>query len=411
MTVTGEHTLHGECPINWGCVLFVWITNCLAALAVSAVLIVILKRVSPAFSLVDYPDRRKRHDGVVPLCGGIAIFATFTMVMFLRNGASTLPLNFWAGLLITLLVGVVDDRNELSAIKRLVAQLFAAFILVNPLAGSTIVTGIALPPTLLIISFPLLTLVAILFVVGLINSWNMIDGVDGLAGGSAAAALFWLSVVASVKGVSELVLPTIVLLAAVCGFLVFNMRSPWVARAKIFLGDAGSTALGAAIAYFVIMLSIRANIAFSVLLWIVIVPVVDTLSLIVRRLHAGRSPLAADRCHLHHLLLDRSISPAATTIIIVGVSALCGGIGCLGIATGASNYLMTLALLIPFAAHSAFVFLSSESGVNWIQRPRSVAVSQLTSMPPMAARADLNMNHVSAPQPAKTRPGILSDAV
>jgi UDP-GlcNAc:undecaprenyl-phosphate GlcNAc-1-phosphate transferase len=401
----------GSAQINWGCVLFVWITNCLAALAVSALLIVVLKRVSPAFALVDYPDRRKRHDGVVPLCGGIAIFATFTMVMLLRDRATTLPLNFWAGLLITLLVGVVDDRNDLSALKRLAAQLVAALILVNPFAGLTIVTGIALPPALLSISFPLLTLVAILFVVGLINSWNMIDGVDGLAGGTAAVALFWLAVIASLKGLGELVLPIVVLLAAVCGFLAFNMRSPWVARAKIFLGDAGSTALGAAIAYLVIRLSMRANIAFPVLLWIVILPVLDTLSLIVRRLYGGRSPLAADRCHLHHLLLDRSISPAATTIIIVAASGLCGAIGCAGIATGASNSLMTLALLVPFSAHSAFVFSTSEMGTRWLQNSRSVTVSHLTSMPPMAVRSDLNMSHASAPPPAKTRPGILSDAV
>jgi UDP-GlcNAc:undecaprenyl-phosphate GlcNAc-1-phosphate transferase len=391
--------------------LFVWITNCLAALSVSAALIVILKKVSPAFALVDYPDLRKRHDGVVPLCGGIAIFATFTMVMLLRDRANALPLNFWMGLLITLLVGVLDDRNELSAVKRLAAQFVVALILVNPLAGTVIVTGIALPPVLLSISFPLLTLVAVLFIVGLINSWNMIDGVDGLAGGAAAVALFWLAVIASLKGAGELVLPMLVLLAAVCGFLVFNMRSPWVARAKIFLGDAGSTALGAAIAYLVISLSIRANIAFSVLLWIVIIPVLDTLSLIVRRLHAGRSPLAADRWHLHHLLLDRSISPAKTTIIIIAASAVCGGIGCAGIVAGASNFLMTVALLLPLVGHSAFVFIVSEPGTRWLQRSRTVTVSQLTSMPPMAVRPDLNVSHASAPPPAKTRPGILSDAV
>jgi UDP-GlcNAc:undecaprenyl-phosphate GlcNAc-1-phosphate transferase len=251
--------------------------------------------------------------------------------------------------------------------------------------------------------------VAVLFVVGLINSWNMIDGVDGLAGGGAAVALFWLAVIASLKGAGELVLPIVVLLAAVCGFLVFNMRSPWVARAKIFLGDAGSTALGAAIAYLVITLSIRGNIAFSVLLWIVIIPVLDTLSLIVRRLHAGRSPLAADRWHLHHLLLDRSVSPAMTTIIIIAASAICGGIGCISIVTGASNFTMTLALVVPLVAHSAFVFYASVADSGSLQR-RPAAASQLTSKPPMAVRADLNMSQASAPPATATRP-IVSDAV
>jgi UDP-GlcNAc:undecaprenyl-phosphate/decaprenyl-phosphate GlcNAc-1-phosphate transferase len=391
--------------------LFVWITNCLAALAVSALLIVVLKKVSHACSLVDYPDRRKLHDGVVPLCGGIAIFAAFAMVMLVQGNEPLLALNFWAGLLITIIVGVIDDRNELSAMKRLAAQFVAAIILVNPLSGSTIVTGIALPPALLSISFALLTVVAILFVVGLINSWNMIDGIDGLAGGSAAVALFWLAVVAGWKGADELVLPIVVLLAAVSGFLAFNMRSPWIARARIFLGDAGSTTLGAAIAYLIIRLSTHTHIAFSVLLWIVAIPVIDTLSLIVRRLYAGRSPLAADRSHLHHLLLDRSISPRATTNVILAASALCGAIGCFGIIIEASNYLMTVALLIPLTVHSAFVFLSSEAGTDWVQQSRSVAVAQLNPMPPAPMRAEIGKVHAPQPPSANNNTGMFSDAV
>lgn len=388
--------------------MLVWITNCLAALAVSALLVVILKRVSPALALVDHPDRRKQHDGVIPLCGGIAIFATFTIVMLLRESSAPLPLNFWVGLLITLLIGVLDDRYNLSAVKRLAAQLAAALMLVNPFAGSTIVTGMALPHALLGIVFPLLTIVAILFVVGLINAWNMIDGVDGLAGGCAAVALFWLAMLAWLKGVGELILPTVVLLAAVGGFLAFNMRSPWCARAKIFLGDAGSTALGAVIAYLVISLSIRANIAFPVLLWIVIVPVLDTLSLIIRRLYAGRSPLAADRCHLHHRLLDRSISPSVTTIMIVAASALCGAICCIGIVTGASNYLMTLALLVPFVIHTTFVYLTRKRAEGTPQRSSEPA-PQLSSV--TSGRADLNMSHASVQPATKPHPAILSDAV
>ncbi|MEK1886704.1 MAG: MraY family glycosyltransferase [Phyllobacterium sp.] len=390
--------------------MFAWITNVLAALIVSAALVVILKRVSPVFSLVDHPDRRKLHDGVVPLCGGIAIFATFAIVMMLHERATSLPVNFWAGLLVTLVVGVIDDRVDLPAVRRLAAQFLVALMLVNPFSGITIVTGIALPPALLAISFPLLAIVAVFFVIGLINAWNMIDGVDGLAGGCAAVALFWLSVIAAYKGVTELILPMLVLLAAVCGFLAFNMRSPWVARAKIFLGDAGSTALGAVIAYLIITLSIRANIAFTVLLWIVIVPVIDTLSLIVRRVQAGRSPLAADRWHLHHLLLDRAIPPAKTTMAIVATSGVCGGIGCMSVVLGASNLLMTFALLVPLIAHSVFVYLTPTGRLTTPQR-RPAPVPQLSVVPAGMGRPDLNINHASVQPATPPRPGILSDAV
>jgi len=390
--------------------LLTWITNCFAALLVSAALVVILKRVSPVLSLVDHPDRRKLHDGVVPLCGGIAIFATFALVMLLRDRAASLPLNFWVGLFITLIVGVIDDRTDLPAVRRLAAQFVVALTLVNPFSGSAIATGIALPQVLLAVSFPILAIVAVLFVVGLINAWNMIDGVDGLAGGCAAVSLLWLAIIASYKGVTDLILPILVLFAAVCGFLAFNMRSPWVARAKIFLGDGGSTALGAVIAYLIITLSIRANIAFPVLLWIVIVPIVDTLSLIVRRSRAGRSPFSADRWHLHHLLLDREIPPAKTTLTIIAASALCGGIACASIVMEASNLVMTLALLVPFVAHSSFVYWSRATAEPTPQR-RVNPVPQLTSIPPTAVRAELNMSHASVQPAANPRPSILSDAV
>ena len=159
----------------------------------TVLLIGFLKKTSHALALVDYPDSRKQHENVVPLCGGIAIFSAFFLVSLFSRGAAAFPVSFWIGILMVLSIGVMDDRMELSARTRLVVQFFASAILVIPLAGPSIYVANMLPLALAGSALPVLTIIAILFVIGLINSWNMVDGVDGLAGGCAAAAIFWIS--------------------------------------------------------------------------------------------------------------------------------------------------------------------------------------------------------------------------
>ncbi|MBA8878918.1 MraY family glycosyltransferase [Phyllobacterium myrsinacearum] len=388
--------------------MLLWFTNSIVALSMTVLLIVFLRKISYALALVDHPNDRKRHECVIPLCGGIAIFSAFSFVI-LSKGTGLLPTSFWAGIFVILCIGVMDDRKELSAATRLFAQLLAAGILIVPLAGSSIYVANMLPLAFVDTSAPILMIIAILFVVGLVNSWNMIDGVDGLAGGCAAFSLFWIALTASWKGLANLDLSCFVLLAAVCGFLLFNMRSRWLARANIFLGDAGSTALGATIAYLLITLSREGEIAFPVLLWIVIVPVTDTISLIVRRLYSGRNPLTADRWHLHHLLLDQAYSHSTTTNIIVASSALCGGIGFIGLIVGVPNYAMTFGLLFPVAIHSAFVFAAT--GFPSHDKPHPVKIPQFNPIAPMLLRPELDKSFVASQQPVQPSPNILSDAV
>jgi UDP-GlcNAc:undecaprenyl-phosphate GlcNAc-1-phosphate transferase len=175
-------------------------------------------------------------------------------------------------------------------------------------------------------------------------------------------ALVWLMLVAEIKDMGELILPFELLLTGLCGFLIFNMRSPWRIRASIFLGDAGSMALGATIAYGILLLaSDKSPAPFMALLWIVIIPVTDTLSLMIRRVLAGRSPMSADRWHLHHLLLDAGFMPMATTNIILVASAVCGGIGYLGIRNDVPEVVMAAGLLIPVGIHTLFVMAASGS--------------------------------------------------
>lgn len=323
-------------------------------------LIVVLRRLTPLLKLVDRPDAiRKEHKSAIPLCGGVSIFAAFSIFCFADRQPDVLGINFWLGLLVILLMGVVDDRRPLPASLRFAMQIAMAVSLVGGASIGSLSVGMLFSgnPTLFL---PVYFVVGVLFVAGLVNAWNMIDGVDGLAGGAALVALVWLMFVANFAGMTRLIMPLQILAVCLCAFLFFNMRSPWRSRASIFMGDAGSTALGATIAYIILLLATESvAVPFPALLWLVILPVTDTLSLIVRRLAAGRNPMSADRWHLHHLLLDFGLSTAATTNTLLVISAICGGIGYLGISTGMPGEVMAIGLVVPVALHTAFVLAAT----------------------------------------------------
>ncbi|SMF52802.1 UDP-GlcNAc:undecaprenyl-phosphate GlcNAc-1-phosphate transferase [Xaviernesmea oryzae] len=334
--------------------------NTIATFVLGVSLVVILRNLAVTFQLVDRPDAvRKRHRGTIPLCGGIAIFTAFAVASFIQGGPDLFGLNFWLGLLVITLIGVVDDRMPLPAVGRLIMQLAMAVTFVGGTDIGSLSLGVLLSgngPLLL----PLFYFIGVLFVTGLVNSWNMLDGVDGLAGGVAAVALIWLMIIAGSEGMTEFIPSLETLFICLCAFLVFNMRSPWRARASVFLGDAGSTALGATIAYVILLLATRSSaVSFPALLWVVIVPVVDTLSLIVRRFLAHRSPMSADRWHLHHLLLDHGLTPAATTNSLMAASAICGGIGYVGTLLNVPGEIMAIGLIVPIVVHTSFVLAAT----------------------------------------------------
>jgi UDP-GlcNAc:undecaprenyl-phosphate GlcNAc-1-phosphate transferase len=333
--------------------------NTISTFVLSVLFITVLQRASVIFSLVDHPSGRKQHHGAIPLCGGISIFSAFAIVSLLSGELQALGINFWLGLLVIVGVGVVDDRHPLPAAGRLITQLSVAAVFVAGVDFGSLSLGDLLPQNVTGL-LPAFFVIGIFFVAGLVNSWNMLDGVDGLAGGAAAVALIWLMIIAGFAGASEITIPLQMLLVGLCAFLIFNMRSPWRVRASVFLGDAGSTALGATISYSILLLATgKSGVSFPALLWIVIVPVVDTLSLMARRVLAHRSPMSADRWHLHHLLLDNGLTPAMTTNVLIMTSAVCGAIGYAGIRAHVPDGIMALGLLVPVSAHTLFVLAAT----------------------------------------------------
>jgi UDP-GlcNAc:undecaprenyl-phosphate GlcNAc-1-phosphate transferase len=169
-------------------------------------------------------------------------------------------------------------------------------------------------------------------VVGVVNSLNLIDGLDGLAGSIALVAFAWYAAVADLSGLALQHEIAVIFCGAIAGFLVFNLRFPWQARARAFLGDAGSLMLGFALAWYAIDLTQGAGRTFPPIaaLWVVLLPLADCVSVMARRITAGRSPFVADSHHIHHYLLARGFTTGQALAILVGISTLFGAVGFLG---------------------------------------------------------------------------------
>ena len=309
------------------------------------------------------------------------MFIAFGVSLMLINPQSAKAAGLLPALAALVVVGIFDDICDLQPLTKLFVQSVAAAVLIVP--GWQVIDLVAniggRQLQLGIVSLPL----SLLLIVGLINAVNMIDGVDGLAGGVVAVTLFWLAIVANVLGDQADVVKILLLFFAVLGFLLFNLPRPG-RGASVFMGDAGSMMLGASIAYFTLVLTARSglrtetsgNLSLVTVMWLLALPMIDTVSLIVQRLLAGVSPLVADRRHLHHLLLGAGIPPAQVTGLLTAVAALLGAIGFTGFALKIPDHVMALGLLVPIAAHTAFVCCRQGRGVGPVRSASDAAMSR-----------------------------------
>jgi UDP-GlcNAc:undecaprenyl-phosphate GlcNAc-1-phosphate transferase len=190
-------------------------------------------------------------------------------------------------------------------------------------------------------------------VVGVINAVNMIDGMDGLAGSTSLVSFAWYGVAATAAGLPGLAALAWVMCGGLAGFLLLNLRLPWQPRARVFLGDAGSTLLGFSLAWFAIDLTQGPGRTMPPIaaLWVVLLPLADTVSLMARRRSRGMSPFHPDREHIHHFLLAHGFSVSGALLVLVGVSILFGAVGVLGWRMGVPEPVLFYAFASLFFAY------------------------------------------------------------
>lgn len=296
----------------------------------TVVLILSFKRLAVHVGLVDSPGGRKQHAGEIPLVGGPAMYLAFAFGALILVPYLFPYRSLFAALGVLVIVGVLDDMHDLTPAQKFLAQVFAA-ILMTSWSGmyvSQLGDLFGLGPVLLRDWAIPFTVVCAL---GVINALNMVDGMDGLAGGLAFVAFLWFGIAALVVGLNIPAQLAFLFASVLAGFLIFNMRHPWRERASIFMGNSGSMMLGLALTWFSVELSQgprRSGLPPIVAVWILALPLFDMGSIMLRRIIRGRSPFSADREHLHHILLARSgYSEGRVVWILLSAAMLLGAIG------------------------------------------------------------------------------------
>ena len=269
---------------------------------------------------VEYPkeDDRRMHKEPMPRLGGLAIFFSFVVSLLLFCGVSRFTLSMIGGALLLVAIGIVDDVFRIRALYKFFVQIAAAGLCVWQ--GGVLVERMNIFGTYIQFGYFAIPL-TIIWIVGLINALNLIDGLDGLACGISSISAGSLLVVTILLGQFELALVIAILAASCIGFLPFN-KNP----AKIIMGDTGATFLGFILAVASIqgLFKVHAVITFVIPFLALGVPIFDTAFGIMRRLLSGRHPFSADRGHLHYRLVDMGFDKKQTVRILYAVSALLG---------------------------------------------------------------------------------------
>lgn len=284
----------------------------------SILLTPLVKKLAFKVGATDKPDKRKVHQKIMPRMGGLAIYISFLIGALLVNPDKAYHYPILIGSLIIIITGVLDDMYNLNAKIKFIAQTAAAIVVV--VWGGVQVEFINLPFGGQL-QFGFLDIpITVLWIVGITNAINLIDGLDGLAAGVSSIALFTITGMAMIMGNGYVIALSSIALASTLGFLFFNFYP-----AKIFMGDTGALFLG----YIIAVMSLLGFknvtlISFVIPVIILGVPISDTFFAIIRRL-VNKQPLSApDKSHLHHCLINIGFTHRQTVIIIYAMATFFG---------------------------------------------------------------------------------------
>lgn len=308
-------------------------------IALSAFICIAATPIGTALGIIDKPDSlRKLHRGAVPLVGGLAILLPATLIGGGLSYMDGVGLHWVIGPVMAILfvMGMLDDRQHLPPVVRLSVSLvmFSFAIILAPQLALTSLdfgggTRFDIPPFM----GAMLTIVSL---VGFQYAFNMSDGANGIASGTA---MIW-GLFFALAGTGTLSMLALLIVAGGAVFLIFNMRG------RIFLGDSGAYGISAVMGLLGLAITSHADSSLTnmQLMGLFLLPVADCLRLIVSRLRAGRAPFSPDREHLHHYLLRWLVSPTRTALAYWTMVALPNAVGVL--IGGVPGFMATMVLTL-----------------------------------------------------------------
>jgi len=313
--------------MGWCLAVIIYLVPFLASFFIVYLLIPVAKQWAWKVRLIDMPIGRKAHQKPMPLSGGIAMYIGFVAVSILFAGISPLLWVLIIGGALLIGVGSVDDwfkaeQKEFPVSPKLIIQLLAAVI---AFAMDIRIRGInfswlgGASGEMLMFSTDISFLATVLWIVGLTNMVNFLDGADGLAGGVVTFSATTLFFIAFVKGQTLTAVLAVIIVGAVLAFLRFNFYP-----AEMFMGDAGATFLGFALAVLSLEGAMKSAtlISFVVTVLALGLPVIDTCQVFLSRMMSGTPMHQADRRHVHHRLMSIGLSTKQTVLLLYMVCLL-----------------------------------------------------------------------------------------
>ena len=324
----------------------------IATFFMALVLTPIVIKFAVKIGAMDVPkDERRVHKVAMPLMGGLAMYIAVVVGMVLFLPKDRTFIGIFLGATLILISGIKDDIKGTTPKEKLVYQILAAGIAIW---GGISIENITNPFVqgsagfeLSWISIP----ITIFWIVGITNTLNLIDGLDGLAGGVAFISSFSFMLVAIKMGLGFIGILAALVAGACIGFLPYNFNP-----AKIFMGDTGSLFLGYMLAVISIEGALKSVATIAMIIPIIIlgVPIFDTTFAIFRRILKGQSIMAADKSHLHHRLLEKGFSQKQTVLILYAISGVFGLFAVLVSKANSSQAVWMSAILFVVAIFFAF---------------------------------------------------------
>jgi UDP-GlcNAc:undecaprenyl-phosphate GlcNAc-1-phosphate transferase len=285
-------------------------------------LIQLVKKYADRFNLVDIPNERSSHTKAMPRGGGIAIYLSFMIVIvFFHFDLFLQYIWFFISTLLVFMLGLYDDRYGSSARLKFLVVIVAS-LMISVFDGLMVDTlGFWFGHELKLPYFIALFFTAFA-ISGFTNALNLIDGLDGLSGSISIVILASLYYIGSIYNDQFIVYISLYTIFAILAFLVFN----WY-PASIFMGDSGSLVLG----FIISALSIKAidYVSDSAILFIAAVPIIDTITVMTRRIQRNQSPFTPDKTHFHHKVFNLKKSVDASVHILVSIQIVLSTIGIL----------------------------------------------------------------------------------
>ena len=358
-----------------------WVAAALVtAMVVALITTPVVRALAFRVGAVDVPkDSRRMHDHPIPRMGGLAIFFGFILSAIIYVEITPQFQGMMLGAVIIVVLGIFDDIYALGAKFKLLVQIVAALVAVH---FGNVIQIISNPNVLSPNPYWDLGWLAVpatvLWIVAITNAVNLIDGLDGLAIGVSSISALTMLAIAILVAEPQVAVIMAALVGACIGFMPYNMNP-----AKIFMGDTGSTFLGYILACITIqgLFKFYAVISFVVPFLILGLPIFDTMFAIIRRISHGQNPMAPDRSHVHHRLIDMGLNQKQAVAVLYVISAILG-LSAVVLATSGEikAILCLLALIIVCLIAVRVIFLphmSDEEKKHWKEHSLRQELSEI----------------------------------